>query len=119
MEDLKFGDITVPKGCNVWTLLGMVHQDPEIWGPDAYKFKPERFANGVRAACKYPYFYMPFGVGPRVCAGQHFAMTEMKILLGLIVKKFTLSLSPNYVHDPALALIIEPKNGVDILVRKV
>ncbi|OMO50983.1 Cytochrome P450 [Corchorus olitorius] len=118
-EDLKFGDIIVPKGCNVWTLMGIIHQDPETWGPDAAKFNPERFANGVKGACKYPFVYMPFGVGPRVCLGQHFAMTELKILLGLIVKNFEFSLSPNYVHDPVLTLIIEPKDGVNLLVRKV
>jgi hypothetical protein len=41
LEDLKFGDIHVPKGFIVWTLLVTLHQDPDIWGPDAKEFNPE------------------------------------------------------------------------------
>ncbi|KAF2297576.1 hypothetical protein GH714_042369 [Hevea brasiliensis] len=64
-KDMKFGNINVPKGVNIWTMVLQLHTDPEIWGSDSYKFKPERFANGIAGACKYPFLYMPFGVGPR------------------------------------------------------
>ena len=43
--DMEFGPIFVPKGVSGWTLIVTLHQDPEIWGPDADKFSPERFAN--------------------------------------------------------------------------
>jgi cytochrome P450 len=92
LEDLKFGDIHVPKGFHVLTLSGTLHQDLDIWGPDAKEFNPERFANGVSGACKFPHVYMPFGVGPRTCLGQNFAMTELKIILALIVSNFSFSL---------------------------
>ena len=117
-RDMKFGDINVPKGVNVWTLMVSLHQDPDLWGPDADIFNPERFANGVSGACKLPYVYMPFGVGPRICAGQHFAMAELKILLALIVSNFSFSLSPKYRHSPAMSLLIEPEHGVNLLIKK-
>ncbi|KAF8394786.1 hypothetical protein HHK36_018722 [Tetracentron sinense] len=117
-KDMKFGDVHVPKGVNLWTLLVTLHQDPEIWGPDADKFNPERFANGITGACKLPYVYMPFGVGPRVCLGQNLAIIELKILLSLILSNFSFSLSPNYRHSPALRLVIQPEYGVDLLVTK-
>jgi cytochrome P450 len=117
LRDMKFGDINVPKGVIVWTLLVALHQDPDIWGPDANNFNPERFSNGVSGACKLPYVYMPFGVGPRKCLGQNFAMAELKILLALIVSNFSLSLSPKYRHSPALRLVIEPEHGVNLLVK--
>ena len=44
-----------------------------MWGSDAHKFNPERFAHGIVVACKAPQAYMAFGVGSHVCAGQHFA----------------------------------------------
>uniref|UniRef100_A0A2N9GXV3 Cytochrome P450 n=1 Tax=Fagus sylvatica TaxID=28930 RepID=A0A2N9GXV3_FAGSY len=53
MEDLKFGDTCVPKGVDIWIWTLALHRDPEIWGPDADKFNPERFANGVFGACKF------------------------------------------------------------------
>jgi cytochrome P450 len=119
MEDMKFGDILVPKGVNVWTLMVFLHQDPEIWGPDAHKFNPERFANGVTGACKLPYMYMPFGVGNRTCLGQNFAIAELKILLAIVVSNFSFSLSPKYRHSPAVKLVIEPEHGVNLVIKKV
>ncbi|KAG2669767.1 hypothetical protein I3843_14G048900 [Carya illinoinensis] len=118
LKDMKFGDIDIPKGVNLWTLVLTSHTDPEIWGPDAYKFNPERFANGITGACSLPHLYMPFGVGPRVCLGQNLAMVELKILIALLVSNFSFSLSPKYSHTPALGLVIEPEHGVDLLVQK-
>ncbi|KAL5569542.1 hypothetical protein UlMin_026117 [Ulmus minor] len=118
LKDLKFGNINVPKGVIMWTSVIALHQDPEIWGPDVHLFNPQRFENGVRGSCKFPHSYQPFGVGPRVCLGQHFAVAELKILLSLILSKFTFSLSPSYKHSPIKKLIIRPEYGVNLLVRK-
>ena len=118
LKDMKFGDIKIPQGVNVWTLVTTLHTDPEIWGPDSYKFNPDRFANGITGACKLPHLYVPFGVGPRVCLGQNLALVELKILISMILANFSFSISPRYKHSPALHLVIEPGNGVDLLVKK-
>ncbi|KAG6415527.1 hypothetical protein SASPL_122939 [Salvia splendens] len=117
LKDMKFGKINVPKGVNLWALVTTLHTDPEIWGPDSYEFNPQRFANGITGACKYPYLYMPFGVGPRLCLGQNLALVELKILISFILSKYSISLSPKYVHSPLLNLVIEPKFGVHLLVK--
>ncbi|XP_070034035.1 cytochrome P450 714C2-like [Nicotiana tomentosiformis] len=118
LKEIKFGGINVPKGVNLWTIVTKLHTDPKIWGTDSYEFNPERFANGIKGACKFPHVYMPFGVGPRVCLGQNLAMMELKILISLILTKFSFSLSPKYIHSPALNLLIEPGNGVYLSMRK-
>ena len=118
LKDMKFGGIHIPKGVNLWTLVTTLHTDPDIWGPDSYGFKPDMFANGITGACKMPHLYMPFGVGPRVCLGQNLATVELKILISLIVSNFSFTLSRNYVHSPALHLVIEPGHGVNLLVKK-
>lgn len=117
-KDMKFGNLDVPKGFNLWIMVLSLHINPDIWGDDAYKFKPERFANGITGSCKFPHVYMPFGVGPRVCLGQNLAIIELKMLIALILSKFTFSLSPHYIHSPTLRLLIEPEHGVNILVKK-
>ena len=61
---------------------------------------------------------MPVGVGPRVCFGQNLAMIELKILVALILSKFSVSLSSKYCHKPAIRLVIEPEQGVNLLVKK-
>lgn len=118
LKEMKFGDIRVPKGVNVWSLVVTLHTDPEIWGPNSYLFDPDRFENGITGACKLPHLYMPFGVGPRICLGQNLAMAELKILIASIIAKFSFSLSPKYTHSPALRLVIEPGHGVNLLVKK-
>ncbi|KAL4600212.1 hypothetical protein ACB092_11G182000 [Castanea dentata] len=117
LEDITFKDIMISKGMNIQIPVPILQQQCDLWGSDAHKFNPERFAHGVVGACKTPQAYMPFGVGPHVCAGQHFAMTELKVILTLILSKFCFSLSPGYVHSPAFRLVIVPEHGVTLLVR--
>ncbi|CAM8977045.1 unnamed protein product [Rhodiola kirilowii] len=115
--DVKLGDILVPKGTSLWTLLPVLHRDPDYWGPDANEFKPERFANGLSEACKHPFAYLPFGSGPRVCLGMNFAMLELKIALSLLISKFHFAVSPDYRHSPVLRMVMVPGNGIRLIVK--
>eukprot|EP00262_Sarcandra_glabra_P016715 TRINITY_DN553_c0_g1_i1.p1 TRINITY_DN553_c0_g1~~TRINITY_DN553_c0_g1_i1.p1 ORF type:complete len:520 (+),score=69.39 TRINITY_DN553_c0_g1_i1:26-1585(+) len=117
-RDMKFGDIHIPKGLTLWVPIPMLHRDLEIWGPDAGKFNPDRFTRGISGACKHPHAYIPFGVGPRTCVGQNFAMIELKIVLSLILARFAFSLSPKYCHSPAFRLVVEPAYGVNLLIKR-
>lgn len=119
LQDIEFKSILIPKGINVQMVIPMLHHNPDIWGPNVYEFKPERFADGIKNACKIPQAYMPFGMGPNICAGQHFAMSELKVILGLILSRFSFTLSPTYRHSPTFGLLIEPKYGVHLHIRKV
>ncbi|XP_043695057.1 cytochrome P450 714C2-like [Telopea speciosissima] len=118
-RDMKFGEVDVPEGVNIWIPVSTFHHDPEIWGHDAHMFNPERFAKGIFGACKFPHAYMPFGMGTRTCVGQNFAMIELKVLLSLVLLKFSFSISPNYHHSPAFRLVIEPGNGMELFIRRV
>lgn len=118
LEDTQIGHIVVPKGVCLWTLIPMLHRDPDIWGRDANEFKPERFEKGVSCACKLPQVYIPFGLGPRLCLGRNFAMVQLKVVISLIISKFRFSLSPKYRHSPAYRMIVEPGQGVHILVER-
>lgn len=116
-EDMNFGNVAIPEGVSIWIPVYELHQDPTNWGENASKFYPERFANGISAACKFPHMYMPFGAGIRSCLGQNFAMIEMKIVLSRILSKFTFSLSPDYNHEVVYKLTLEPKKGAHLLMQ--
>ncbi|KAG9443319.1 hypothetical protein H6P81_014659 [Aristolochia fimbriata] len=118
-RDMKIGDLDIPKGLNIWIPTMDLHLNPKLWGPDALEFNPERFANGVSGACKLPLAYIPFGVGPRICLGQHFAMVQLKIVLAVILSKFAFVPSPTYRHKVAYRLVLGPEDTVNIIVKKV
>ncbi|KAH6809938.1 cytochrome P450 [Perilla frutescens var. frutescens] len=118
LHETQIGHIVVPKGVCLWTLIPTLHRDPDIWGPDVNDFNPERFANGISKACKLPQVYIPFGLGPRLCLGRNFALVQLKIVIAIIISKFTLALSPNYRHSPTYRMIVEPGHGVYLLIQR-
>ncbi|XP_068330919.1 cytochrome P450 714C2-like isoform X1 [Pyrus communis] len=119
LKDIELNNIVVPKGTNIQIPVPILQQLPDVWGPDALQFNPERFKHGIVAACKSPEAYMPFGFGPRICVGKNLAMTELKVILSLILSKFCFSLSPAYQHSPAFRLVIEPEHGVILHLKRV
>ncbi|XP_029173473.1 uncharacterized protein LOC114942302 [Nylanderia fulva] len=69
---------TMKKGMNFWIPVFAIHHDPKYYD-DPEKFCPERFLDNKmyhNSAC-----YMPFGLGPRMCIANRFAMLELKVLL--------------------------------------
>lgn len=117
LHDLSLQNIHVPKGTVIQVTIPMLHRDTNVWGPDADVFNPNRFANGISGACKYPHMYAPFGFGLRTCAGQNLAMAELKIVLSLLLMRFSFDLSPNYVHSPAYKLTVEPESDLPLIVK--
>ncbi|KAL6642168.1 hypothetical protein ACP70R_020349 [Stipagrostis hirtigluma subsp. patula] len=118
LTDIKIGGLDVPRGTIVQVSRSMMHLDKEAWGPDAGEFCPDRFANGVAAACKPAHMYMPFGHGHRTCIGQNLAMTELKVVLARLLSRFAFSPSPRYRHAPVFRLTIEPGFGMPLVVTK-
>lgn len=52
----------------------------------------ERRAAGKAADAPHRFAYLPFGVGPRVCIGAHFAAVEATLALANIVGSFRVTL---------------------------
>ena len=79
----KFGSYDIHKGDRIIFSPYIVHRHEDFWDyPE--EFIPERFENDI----PHRYAYFPFGGGPRICVGQHFALMEMTILLVNILKHF-------------------------------
>lgn len=115
-KTVDLGEMRVPVGVDLLLLIGLLHNDPKLWGEDVNEFKPERFCEGVS---RPPSSYIPFSSGPRVCIGQNFAMIEAKIALSMILQRFVFELSPSYLHSPFLIITLQPQHGAPLLLRKV
>lgn len=100
-KQTTLADITLQRGMQILLPISLIHHDHDIWGPDAHEFNPGRFSEGVSKATKNQVSaYFPFGGGPRICIGQNFSIFEAKLVMTIILKKFSLELSPSYKHAP-------------------
>ncbi|KAE8714303.1 Cytochrome P450 [Hibiscus syriacus] len=91
---------------------------PKLKTLNVHLFKLERFANGVAKATNYnAAAYFPFGLGPRSCVGMAFATTEAKIALSMILQRYTMTLSPAYVHRPVLLISLRPQHGIHVILE--
>ncbi|KYM92452.1 Cytochrome P450 9e2 [Atta colombica] len=68
--------ITIKPGDSIWIPNFSLHRDPKYY-PHPDKFDPDRFLNGDVDNS----VYMPFGIGPRICIGNRFALMQAKIML--------------------------------------
>ncbi|CAF3598019.1 unnamed protein product [Rotaria sp. Silwood1] len=86
-EDFHISHVgTIPAGTIVTVDIYSVHFDPDLWGPiDPNVFYPERFATKW-----HPLAWIPFGIGPRNCVGMRFALMEMKLVLILLLKIYSI-----------------------------
>lgn len=109
-EDIVLGDIRIPAGLSVWIPVLAIHHSKELWGEDADEFNPSRFESKKFSQGRF----IPFGVGPRNCIGQSFAMMEAKIILAMFLSRFRFTISKAYRHAPVTILTIRPKYGVQI-----
>ncbi|CAI7899829.1 unnamed protein product [Closterium sp. NIES-54] len=107
--------LTVPAGVGVTVAIAAMHRRKELWGEDAEEFKPERFANGINKAATHPLAFIPFSVGPRTCIGQNFALLEAKVILSLLVLRFSWQVAPSYRHCPEQVLTLKTKFGMPVL----
>ncbi|KAI9195737.1 hypothetical protein LWI28_017636 [Acer negundo] len=73
----------------------------------------------LQGLAKFHNFYLPFGAGPRLCPGQHLALTELKLVLSTVISKFSFSVSPEYRHSPVPKLALEPEFGMNLLIKKI
>jgi cytochrome P450 len=84
VADTTLDGNVVKSGTDVWLCLYQLHRDAR-WFVDPDRFLPERW---LREPAPKPFTYMPFGIGQRVCIGQHFAMMEIVLGLAAMVKNF-------------------------------
>jgi cytochrome P450 len=103
------GGYEIPAGGLVVTSPYVTQRDAALW-PDPPAFKPDRFLD--RPADRPKFAYFPFGGGPHLCIGNHFAAVEAAIILASLARRFRLrplSDQPPVV-DPGVTL--QPKGGL-------
>jgi cytochrome P450 len=116
-EDVDIEGYHFKKGDVILVSQYVMHRKPEYFH-NPRSFIPERFENNfVKTIPSYAYF--PFGGGPRVCIGNHFAMMEAALVLVTVAQRFQLKLAPDH-HEiktyPSITL--RPKSGLRMIVQE-
>jgi cytochrome P450 len=114
VRDVDLAGYHFPAGAvvigNIWGL----HHRPDVY-PQPYEFRPERFTAEAKKA-RPRGAYLPFGTGPRVCIGNHFAMLEAQIALSSLVR--TLRFEPLSATEPTgePLVTLRPRGGLPMRV---
>ncbi|CAG9759473.1 unnamed protein product [Ceutorhynchus assimilis] len=86
IRDIKLNGFHLPRHAQVVPLLHAVHMDPTLW-KEPEKFDPSRFVNGEGKVHK-PEYFLPFGVGRRMCLGEVLARMEIFLFLSSLLHSF-------------------------------
>lgn len=102
----------VPAGSRVLVNLFNIHRHPEFWS-DPERFDPDRFTPDNKAK-RDRHAFMPFGAGPHLCTGKHFALMEAQLLLALIAQRYELRHVPTHPVVNHASITLRPRYGMEM-----
>jgi cytochrome P450 len=116
-QSITLGGWAIPKGAMLRITLWQLHRDPRSF-PEPQAFRPERFLPDAPPPPRGA--WMPFGAGPRVCIGQHFAMLEMTLLAAMLLQRYRLELPEGAAapSEPVLNVTLRPQGGLGLRMRR-
>jgi cytochrome P450 len=116
LHDLQLAGYSIRRGELVVLPIYAIHRRPDYF-PHPEEFNPDRF--GAANEKRLPrYAYMPFGAGPRICIGNHFAMMEGHLLLATLAQHviFEVASETSVEPEPNKTITIRPNHPIKIRV---
>jgi cytochrome P450 len=108
--DVPGTDYVLPAGTVVLLAQILLHRDPRFWD-DPERFLPERWIAAPHPE-RHRYAYFPFGAGPRVCIGEHFAWMEATLVLAAIAPRWRLRLAADQRVEPQAIMTLRARYGM-------
>jgi len=113
-QPVEIAGYLLPEGVMVAPGVGLVHSDDRIY-PDADRFDPDRMIGATLS----PTTWLPFGGGARRCLGATFAMAEMRVVLGEVLRRVELETTTARGEGQRVKhVILTPKRGARITVSR-
>ena len=117
IKDDVVGGYDVPAGSVLSVGINSIHRHKDFWiNPEG--FDPDRF-NPENSSGRHGFSYLPFGGGPRICIGNHFAMMEAILILATLVHHYDFNLTPLSKVEKNPVITLRPKYGIQMTLHKV
>ncbi|KAE8788859.1 hypothetical protein D1007_37045 [Hordeum vulgare] len=113
---VEVGGHALPEGTWLWLAPGVLARDAAQF-PEPGAFRPERFEAGCEEdRRRHPYAHVPFGLGPRACVGQRFALQEVKLAMVHLYRRYVFRRSPRMESPPEFqfGIVLSFKHGVKL-----
>jgi cytochrome P450 len=115
IRDTVVGSVKMKRGAMLMISPWTMHRHEGHWeAPDM--FDPDRFS-GTREAAIRAGTYIPFGTGPRVCAGAAFATTEAVLILAELFRRWDFEVLDAHKVQPAARLTTRPAEQILVRVK--
>lgn len=88
LEPREVGGVEIPAGTTVFVFPWLLHHDAR-WFDEPLSFDPDRWEGDLEERLPRT-AYLPFGAGPRICIGRHFAMLEAVLIVSAIAARWRL-----------------------------
>jgi cytochrome P450 len=107
-QPVELGGERLAEGAIVIVSPLITHRDPKLY-PEPARFVPDRW----HELAPGPYDYMPFGAGPRRCAGAGFAGQTIQLALSALLARARPALDPGTrVSRRVRGIVLGPKYGM-------
>jgi len=116
IADDQVGKIKIPKGASVLVMPWIVHRHKRLWSRPT-EIVPSRFLPDKRGAID-KYQYIPFGLGPRVCIGQSFAMQEGVIALAALMRRLRFDYTGAKAPEPVQKITVQPARDIAMRISR-
>jgi cytochrome P450 len=114
--DTDLAGATIGAGGIVVLAIANIHRHPLYW-EQPNRFRPERFAPRAHPD-RHRYAYLPFGAGPHLCIGNHFAMIEGQLLLAMLAARYDVELLAPAQVRREVAITMRPREGLPVRLRR-
>jgi cytochrome P450 len=116
LNDYQIDGYFIPAGSNLMMSQYLMHRNEKYFA-DPQTFDPERWRPEARES-RPKFSYFPFGGGPRVCIGEHFAWMEGVLVIATMAQRWKMRLVEGHPVEPHAIVTLRPKYGMKMLVER-
>lgn len=115
LRDIELGGHTIPAHSILLIDIRDLQRRADYY-PEPLAFQPARMLADAKKA-RPRYQFMPFGAGPRICIGSHFALVEAQLALATMVQHARLRMLRQRVEAEPL-VTLRPRGGMPAIVER-